>query len=104
MKSQAIRNAARGEACTLQIAGICNHDAETTVLAHLRIFGGGGIGLKPSDLCAAFACSRCHDYIDGRYRPLAGQVVDIDWYIARAIWRTHERLVALGVLTVKGAK
>lgn len=63
--SPKLRNSARGEACTLRLA-CCNGDAETTVLAHLRYFGWAGIAQKPHDFLGVFACSACHDAIDGR--------------------------------------
>ena len=54
---------ARGQECQVRIHGICNHNPETTVLAHLN---GGGMGMKSLDIHAAFACSNCHDAIDRR--------------------------------------
>ena len=35
----AIRKAARGEECTLNIAGVCSYDPETVVLCHYRMAG-----------------------------------------------------------------
>jgi len=35
MRSNAIRMSAKGEECTFQIVGVCNHNPETTVLCHL---------------------------------------------------------------------
>jgi hypothetical protein len=35
----AIRKAAKGEECTLNIAGVCSYDPETVVLAHYRLAG-----------------------------------------------------------------
>lgn len=63
--SPALRSSARGKECTLRLP-CCNHDQETTVLAHLRLFGMAGIEEKPDDWCAVFACSACHDAIDRR--------------------------------------
>lgn len=60
-----IRRAARGQMCTLRLEG-CNYNKETTVLAHVRMAGHCGIGSKPSDIKSCFACSSCHDVIDGR--------------------------------------
>ena len=61
-----LRNSARGQPCFVRLPGICNHNPETTVLAHL---GGAGMGLKHDDLFGAFACSDCHDQLDGRSKP-----------------------------------
>ena len=49
----------------MQIPGVCCHDPETVVLAHVA---GGGMGLKQEDLFGAFACHTCHDEIDRRTR------------------------------------
>ena len=46
--------------------GICNYNAETTVCAHVRMVGVSGMSLKAPDWFTAFACSACHDYVDGR--------------------------------------
>lgn len=32
-----LRKAARGQMCTVRIPGYCNHDPETSVLAHYRL-------------------------------------------------------------------
>jgi hypothetical protein len=50
----------------VRVPGICNFNAETTVLAHYRLSGTCGAGIKPIDLIGAWACSACHDVIDGR--------------------------------------
>jgi len=47
----------------VRIPGICNHNPETVVLAHLN---GGGMGSKRLDIHGAYCCSACHDEIDGR--------------------------------------
>ena len=63
-----LRKAARGRECQVRIPGVCNGNSETTVLAHIRIAGLCGTGIKPPDLIAAIACSSCHDEIDRRTR------------------------------------
>lgn len=60
--------AARGRECQVRIPGVCNGNDETSVLAHIRLAGLCGTGIKPSDLIAAIACSACHDEIDRRTR------------------------------------
>ena len=45
---------------------ICNSDPSTTVLAHIRRSGVAGTGQKPPDLIGVWACSECHDVLDGR--------------------------------------
>ena len=61
-----LRKEARGRGCTVRIPGVCNFNSETTVLAHIRAAGVSGMGLKSPDLLGAWACSACHDEIDGR--------------------------------------
>lgn len=62
-----LRKSARGQRCTLRLRG-CNHNPETTVLAHIRNNQFCGVGMKPPDYMACFACSHCHDAIDGRVK------------------------------------
>ena len=59
------RNSARGKSCTLRL-DCCNHNPETTVLAHIRRFGWAGMAQKPHDFLAVYACSACHDVLDSR--------------------------------------
>lgn len=61
-----ITQSAHGEPCQIRLAGYCNHNPETTVLAHYRLADYCGMGIKPPDYLGAFACSSCHDAIDGR--------------------------------------
>lgn len=63
-----LRKIARDRECQVRIAGVCNFDPATTVLAHYRLGGTCGMGLKPHDLLGAWACSSCHDEIDRRTR------------------------------------
>lgn len=60
-----LRQAARGQDCQVRMV-VCNHNPETTILAHYRLAGTCGTGIKPPDLLGAWACSACHDAIDGR--------------------------------------
>lgn len=61
-----LRKAAKGRNCMVRLEGICNHNPETTVLAHIRMPGISGMGIKADDLLGAWACSACHDAIDRR--------------------------------------
>ena len=58
-----LRKIAEGQRCMIR-SPVCNFNTETTVLAHVRM--GIGMGQKPPDLCGAWACSDCHDLVDGR--------------------------------------
>lgn len=59
------RREARGKPCMIRLPG-CDGGGETTVLAHYRLAGYCGTGLKPPDELAAWACVSCHDAVDGR--------------------------------------
>lgn len=61
-----LRKAAKGRGCLVRLPHICNFNSETVVLAHLRLIGVSGMGQKSPDLLGAWACSACHDEIDGR--------------------------------------
>lgn len=61
-----LRKLARGQTCQIRLNDICNGDPATTVLAHYRMIGLSGMGYKSPDICAAFACSACHDAVDRR--------------------------------------
>ena len=61
-----LRREAKGRGCMVRIPGVCNFNSETVVLAHIRLQGVSGMGMKSPDLCGAWACSACHDECDGR--------------------------------------
>ena len=50
----------------MRLPGVCNHNSETVVLAHYRLAGVSGMGMKSPDIIGAWACSACHDAIDRR--------------------------------------
>lgn len=95
--SEAVRQSARGETCTLRLPCCCG-GTETTVLAHLRLFGAGGMGRKPNDWRAVYACAACHDALDRRNSMTAGLWGFED--VLRALMETHDRLAAKGLLHV----
>jgi hypothetical protein len=59
-----LRQEARDRDCTVRIPHVCNGNPETTVLAHLRLQGISGMGLKAPDFLGAHCCSSCHTYVD----------------------------------------
>ncbi len=61
-----LRKEAKGRGCMVRLPGVCNHNSATTVLAHCRVAGISGMGIKSSDLIGSWACSACHDAIDRR--------------------------------------
>lgn len=98
---KAIMDAAKGEPCTINTE-FCNYDNETTVGCHLPD-GSGGSSRLTGPLSLAFGCSGCHDAIDGRnYKGLLAE--EKDFYMRRGMMRTINRLIEMGLVTVKGLK
>ena len=81
---------ARGRECTVRLP-CCNHNSETTVLAHYRLAGTCGVGMKPNDLQGAWACSACHNEIDRRTRNFDNDFVRLAH--AEGVFRTIDILV-----------
>ena len=94
-----IRKSARGQQCQIRLAGICNHNPETVVLAHYRMAGTCGMGMKPSDIQAAYACSRCHDSVDGRLKTDLTRD-ELQTAFAEGVMRTQQILIKQGLLKV----
>ncbi len=94
-----LRKLAKGQECTVMIPHVCNHNPETTVLAHLN---GGGMGRKHPDLLGAWACSACHSWLDGEYAMATLPAIqnsrqDRDLYHLQAIIRTQQKLLDMGL-------
>jgi hypothetical protein len=103
IRSKKLRESARGEQCTLRLPGICSHDTDTVVLCHLRDLAPAGMGAKPDDLHAVYACNACHDVIDGR-RHVGMTPDEIGKEEGRALCETIRRMVDKSLLKVEGAK
>ena len=102
-----IRASARGQTCTIQ-SPWCNHDPDTTVLAHYSAPGCGTMGGKSDDSSAAYACSECHDHLDGRKNwDLVRQDMSCremyenskEWFWFRGMRRTWKQMLMDEVLT-----
>ncbi|CAM0103337.1 hypothetical protein PODOV084v1_p0035 [Vibrio phage 340E47.2] len=63
-RSKKLQASARGQDCALRLIGTCNGNPETVVLCHIGKVR--GMACKAGDNMAIFACSACHDAIDGR--------------------------------------
>lgn len=79
-----LRKLARGKPCQIRLIGVCNGDPATTVLAHFRMSGASGMGLKPPDWLGAWSCSACHTFVD-THKDAATQ---LDF--AKGVFRTIE--------------
>lgn len=98
-KSKALRDDARGRECTLQIPGVCSHDPDQTVGCHLRLFGFGGMSMKPDDIHMIDACGACHSKLDARG---SWQEYGIDFeHILRALMTTLQNRRNAGLIEVK---
>ena len=82
-----IRKSAKGKKCLVRLAGICNHNDETTVCAHISRKGTSGMGMKPLDVASVRACSSCHLEIDKKGAGLINRQ-ELDSYILDALCRT----------------
>jgi Protein of unknown function (DUF1364) len=89
---------AKGEACTIRIIGYCNGNPETTVLAHINgVRFGHGTGQKVNDILAAYACSDCHEIVDGRQRSNYTRS-EIKIYHYEGVLETQTKLIAKGLI------
>ena len=86
-----LRKAARGRQCQVRLP-VCNGDPETVVLAHFRLAGISGMGLKPPDAIASFRCAACHSYVD-THKDDATQLA-----FAHGVFRTPAALMREGLL------
>ena len=87
-----LRVLAQGRDCQVRIPGVCNRKSETTVLAHFRLTGISGLGLKSPDWCGAWACSDCHALVDSSKEP------GVQLAFAHGVMRTLRVLFLEGVL------
>ena len=85
-----LRKLARGQPCQVRLPGICNGDPATTVLAHVRMVGISGMGLKSADLLGSHACSACHTACD------TDRSHEVDFL--RGVIRTQAKLIKQGVV------
>jgi len=99
-KSKAIRDSARGEACTMCSPG-CNGDPAKTVLCHSNeLIHGKGRGIKSYDCFSFYGCSGCNFWYDEG----SASKEEKRRYLMPAMARTAIILLEKGLLTMKGAK
>ena len=94
MPNKKIRKSAQGEDCSLRLG--CCSSPETVILAHIG--RNRGMGIKCADYFAVYACSNCHDVIDGRVNNDAD--LDLEYEKLRALEETQAKLVNKGLLNV----
>jgi hypothetical protein len=93
-----ITKSAQGENCTVRIAGICNGNPETVVLAHINgIRYGHGTGQKVNDIHGAYCCSSCHDVLDGRV-PYTYKKDNLKLWHLEGIIETQIKLINKGLI------
>lgn len=92
-----LKKEARGRDCQIRIPGICNFNPETTVLAHYRLAGTCGGGMKPNDEQGAWGCSTCHDACDGRTKTEYSRE-ELRLFHAEGVFRTQAILRREGKL------
>lgn len=91
--SPKLQRSARGQDCTMQVAGICNYNPDTVVLAHVQVEG-GKMGGKTHDISACFACADCHAWLDQYH----GTEEDRLFYTRRAMVRTWGVWIDMGLI------
>jgi len=100
IRSKAIRQAARGENCTVRFPG-CENRRDTVVFCHSNYNEDGkGMGRKADDIYGVFACHHCHDVLDKRKTiQLVTNEVIRDFFHA-GLKRTWRRLIERGIITI----
>lgn len=87
-----LRALAKDRHCLVRIPGVCNGRPETVVLAHFRLSGVSGLGLKSPDLLGAWACSDCHRYVDTHHDDATKRA------FLEGVVRTQAKLIEQGVV------
>ncbi|MEW5251279.1 nuclease domain-containing protein [Microbulbifer sp. 2201CG32-9] len=95
MPSTKLRQAAKGEDCTLRLYPHCNGDPETVVLCHLP--SQAGMARKSPDWWGVYGCSCCHDVIDGRCKTEIPKV-EVERSKLRALFETQTRMRDKGLI------
>lgn len=88
-----LRKLAAGQSCQVRLPG-CNHDPRTVVLAHFRMMGLSGLGLKPPDWLGAWCCATCHAQVDSH------KDAETQLAFAQGVLRTLSALHKLGAVTL----
>ena len=89
-----LRKLAKGQRCLVRTPN-CNNNPETTVLAHVRLVGISGMGLKSPDILGAWCCSQCHSFVDQQSNE---NRKERDLMLYQGMARTINELVKKGVI------
>jgi hypothetical protein len=86
IRSRKLLASARGQPCTLEFVGVCSHNPETTISAHIHdeTFGKG---MKADDFSTVHSCDRCHMFLDHGWVGKISRSVLL-WHVIRALQRT----------------
>lgn len=102
IRSKKVLNSARGQECAGRFPGICNHNPETVVWAHLNGAAfGKGMGIKAHDVLGMHLCGSCHTYLDVGHgtKPLISTDTLLECVLS-AVCETYVRLITAGIVIV----
>jgi hypothetical protein len=88
-----LRKAAAYRPCQVRLQGCMS---EPCVLAHVRLIGISGMGLKAPDALGCHACDNCHRAYDQRGRGEAADEVELAFL--RGVMRTQATLIKEGLI------
>lgn len=95
-----ITQSAKNEECQVRLYGVCNFNSATVVWAHANGSASGkGMGLKSPDALGTYACSACHDAIDGRTKPKHLEQHEIKIAFHEGHQRSFIKLMQKGLVT-----
>lgn len=92
LKLTKLRQSAKGEDCTLRLGNCSN--AETVVLCHIGRLR--GMAIKCGDHFGVYACSNCHDIIDGRVKSQFSKL-ELQAEKLRALEETQSKMIKKGL-------
>lgn len=98
-RSKKLRDSARGKDCTLRLIGSCNGNSDTTVLCHIGKVR--GMACKAGDNMAIYACSSCHDVLDGRTSYSSSDNANLSEDCLRALEETQQSFIDEGLMVIK---
>ena len=98
LRSRKLLDSAKGQPCTLEFYGVCNHNPETTVSCHLHD-DQFGMGQKADDSSSVHGCSACHAFLDHGWVGNISETVRLR-HVLRALQRTTRNRIERGFMVV----